>query len=800
MASYTLEKAVLTCYHCGESFRTTSFHLEDKSFCCQGCQLVYELLEERSMCTYYALEQQPGNTIRSDVNTDFLYLDNEEIAASLLNFQNGSVSGITLYIPSVHCSSCIWLLENLHSIHSGIIHADIQFQRKELNIQFDPKRITLRKIAEMLASIGYAPLITLEGKEVNKHTYNKSIYYKLGIAGFCFGNIMMLSLPEYLSVFDSATLELKQLFIWLSLLLALPVFVYSASGYFISAWQGIKNRTINIDLPIAVGLTAAFTQSVAEIVNGTGAGYLDSLTGLVFFLLIGKWYQQKTYDALSFDRDYTSYFPLAASKVTGDTTTYIPLQKLQPQDVIILRNQDLIPADCILVEGKGNIDYSFVTGESAPVHKKIGEQLFAGGRQAGASIKVRITRPVSESYLTQLWNKDQTKETQYGITDFTNTIGKYFTVAVLILSLGTYLWWSNTDPSIALHAAVSVLIIFCPCTLALAIPFGFGHAMNILGRNGFYLKNPQTIEKLSGNEVIVFDKTGTITASTSGEVVFEGTLTEEEKQLVRSLVNNSAHPLSRMISNHLNEHKIDLMESFSEMTAKGLRGSVGGMEIAIGAAAFAGLPDEKKPKDDSGTRVYVNINGVVKGYYRCSNVYRPQLKEVLTALKSDYELNLLSGDIDAEKRFLGRYFESFRMHFRQSPVEKRNYLQWLVEKRKVIMIGDGLNDAGALQQSTCGISITETSGSFSPASDVILDAAAFEKLPAFLKYANACTKTVYWSLAVSLLYNIIGLFFAMQGLLKPLVAAILMPASSVSIVLFVTAMSAYWARHYKLEK
>lgn len=794
----SLKETAFTCYHCGDVCRSTDFRIDSKHFCCNGCQMVYELLEERSMCTYYTLQSQPGNTIQENTNTDFAYLSNEEIVASLLNFQDGMVSGVTFHIPSVHCSSCIWLLENLHNIHAGIIYADIQFQRKELNVQFDPKKITLRKLAELLASIGYAPLITLEGKEVNKHTYNRSVYYKLGIAGFCFGNIMMLSLPEYLSVFDSDTTSLKQLFIWLSLLLAMPVFFYSASGYFISAWNALKNKNINIDLPIALGLTAAFAQSAVEITSGTGSGYLDSLTGLVFFLLIGKWYQQKTYDALSFDRDYTSYFPLAACKVTGDTSSYIPLHQLQPKDVIILRNQDLIPTDSILIEGIGNIDYSFVTGESNPVCKKIGEQLFAGGRQTGAAIKVCITRSVSESYLTQLWNKDQTKNTRYGITDFTNSVGKFFTIAVLILSAGTYTWWINTDVSTALYAAVSVLIIFCPCTLALAIPFCFGHAMNVLGRNGFYLKNPQTIEKLSGNNVIVFDKTGTITTSSDGEVVFEGTLTQEEKQGIRSLVSNSVHPLSKMISNHLNDSKINAIESFSEMPSKGLVGSVGNMVIAIGNVAFAGLPEVKKPKGDFATRVYVNINGIVKGYYRCSNVYRPQLKEVLTALKPDYELHLLSGDTDAEKRFLGRYFETFRMLFQQSPVEKRNYLQWLAARQKVIMIGDGLNDAGALQQSSCGISITERSGSFSPASDVILDAASFEKLPVFLKYANACTKTVYWSLTVSLLYNVIGLYFAMQGLLKPLVAAILMPISSVSIVLFVTAMSTYWAKRYKL--
>lgn len=795
----TLEKISVTCYHCGDRCpEKGSIKLDTKVFCCNGCKMVYELLEERSMCTYYNLETSPGNKIKETANTDFAYLDNTDIVRSLLNFQDDNVSGITLYIPSIHCSSCIWLLENLHNIHPGISACTIQFQRKELNVQFDAT-ITLRQLVELLVSIGYAPLLTLNGKEVTKKTVSKTIYYKLGIAGFCFGNIMMLSLPEYLSVFGDLTLEMRQAFSYLSLALALPVFFYSASDYFSSAWQAIKNKVINIDLPVALGLIAAFTQSVVEIIQGAGNGYLDSLSGLVFFLLIGKWYQQKTYESLSFDRDYKSYFPLAAYKMNGKEGSYIPLQELEPGDVILLRNQDLIPADCYLIQGDAKIDYSFVTGESIPIAKKSGEQLFAGGRQKGASIQVQIIRPVSESYLTQLWNKDATKKNIYSINDFTNAVGKYFTVAVLLLSVGTYLWWLEKDASVALYSAVSVLIIFCPCTLALAIPFCFGNAMNILGRNHCYLKNPQTIEKLGGNEVIVFDKTGTLTsAGSASEVVFEGVLTQEEMRAIKALVQHSSHPLSRMIDDHLNDLNTIAPESFTEILSEGILGTVNGMDIRIGAAAFTGLPEEKRPKIDTGTRVYVNINGNMKGYYRCKNIYREQMHDVLSVLKPTYQLNLLSGDTDAEKGHLGKYFESFRMQFRQSPEDKRKYIEFLSANQKVIMIGDGLNDAGALQQSNCGISIAETSGNFSPASDVIINANVFYKIPTFLKYATTCKKTVYWSLAVSLTYNLIGLFFAMQGMLKPIVAAILMPLSSVSIVLFVTAMSTFWAKKYRL--
>jgi Cu+-exporting ATPase len=794
----TLEKISLKCYHCGDNCHDAAIHIESKVFCCNGCKTVYEILDDNALCNYYSLGTTPGIKINEVVKKEYEYLDDEKIKNSLLNFQEGDVSGVTFHIPSIHCSSCIWLLENLHKMHPGVITSTIQFQKKEVDVQFN-NDINLKELAQLLSSLGYAPSITLNGKEVNKQSVNKSLYYKLGIAGFCFGNVMMLSLPDYLSVSDEFKGDIKTLFTYLSLLLSLPVFFYSASDYFTSAYSALKNKIINIDLPIALGLVAAFAQSTYEIVSGNGVGYMDSLTGLVFFLLVGKWYQSKTYEALSFDRDYKSYFPLAAAKLVDGIEHYVPLHELKVGDIITVRNQEIIPADSVIMQGGASIDYSFVTGESVPVSKKEGQQVFAGGKQSGATIRVMISREVSESYLTQLWNKDNTKVKTYGLTDFTNKIGKYFTIAVLIISAASYLFWVGKDSSIALYSAVSVLIIFCPCIFALAIPFGFGNAMNILGRNGFFLKNTQTIEKLATNDTIVFDKTGTITSSGESEVEFEGFLTIEEKQFVKSLVTNSTHPLCRVLSNELSTINSLDVDSFAEIPSLGIKGRIGNHEIKVGSASFVELAENKRPLENSHTRVFVSINGEVKACYKFKNKYRENLGGILSRLKKKFQIHLLSGDNDAEKDYLSTYFKSYNLHFNQSPTNKLAYIKRISEKHKVIMIGDGLNDAGALMNSNCGISITEKSGNFSPACDGILEAKNFSKLPDFIEYSRACVKSVYWSLAVSLSYNIVGLYFAVQGNLKPLVAAILMPASSVSVVLFVTLMSKLLAKRYGLK-
>jgi len=784
-----------SCYHCGEHCGDSGIEFESHSFCCNGCKSVYELLNENELCTYYSLDDKAGNRVRGASENDYAYLDEEKIRRTIINFQEGDITGVTFYIPSIHCSSCIWLLENLHKLDKSILQSVIQFQRKELDVRFD-SGISLRELARLLASLGYPPLITMDGKPVSRRSVDRSLYYKLGIAGFCFGNIMMLALPEYLSVADSFAGGIKHLFSGLSLLLALPVFLFSASDYFTSSWYSLRNRTINMDLPIALGLVAAFGQSVYEILSGTGAGYLDSLTGLIFFLLIGKWYQSRTYQALSFERDYKSYFPLAVTRIEDGKESFVPVSELKPGDSILIRNGEIIPADAILAEGEGNIDYSFVTGESAPVPKKTGEQLYAGGRQAGATVRLRLIREVSHSYLTRLWNREEVRESKSSLTAFTNKIGVYFTIAVILISLGSYLYWySQGASSTALYAAVTVLIIFCPCIFSFAIPFCFGTAMNIMGRNGLFLKKAEVVEQLASVDTVVFDKTGTITHAGEAAIVQEGTLTENELSLVRSVCCHSTHPLSRMLAKHLSGSEIISISSFSEYSAQGMYAEAEGKAIRIGSAAFAGSATGNN--SDSGshqTRVWVQIGGEVRGCFRFQNKYRPGLDLMLRRLGKSFTLHLLSGDNDAEKDNLSPYFENVNMHFNQSPADKRDYVKAIGETSRVMMLGDGLNDAGALLQSDCGISIVENKGSFSPACNAILEADAFYRLPDFMRYSRDCMQIVYWGLVLALAYNAVGLYFAVQGILRPLIAAILMPVSSVSVVVFVVIMSRVLAR------
>lgn len=776
---------------------------DDKPFCCNGCKMVYELLKDNDACEYYQIDDAPGlKSIAAEIGEKYAYLDNEDIRGELLEFSDGGVSKLKLFVPIIHCSSCIWLLENLNRFSEGIILSSVNFVKKEVSITYREEKISLRQVVELLASINYTPRITLDDLEKNsKKKKDRSIYFKLGVAGFSFGNIMLLSFPEYLSTNIELESSYRFVFAWINLILALPVVFYAATDYFTSAIKGLRKGIVNIDVPISLGIFTLFVRSAWEIIGQTGVGYLDSLAGLVFFLLIGKWYQSKTYQALSFDRNYKSYFPVAVTIVDEQgNETSIPLKELKIGHRIIVRNQELIPADAILLSGNASIDYSFVSGESSPVHKQAKELIYAGGRQVGSSIELMVEKEVTQSYLTELWNQDIGKrDSDAGLNDTINTVSRYFTIVIIGIALLTGAYWLMVDPSVAMNAFTSVLIVACPCALALTIPFAFGSAMRIMGRSGFYLKKNEVIERLTKTTAIVFDKTGTITQNDEFKVDAENiNLSEEESRLLKSLVKHSPHPMSVAIFQSLEGKEIMEVDTFNEIPAEGIEGEIKGVKLRIGSEAF--VRGSKSDTAAYSSRVYVEVNGAYKGFFQIQNQYRPGLEKVISTLRKKYELHLLSGDNDSElSNLLPLFGKKENLHFNQSPADKLEYVKELKSNGKnVLMVGDGLNDAGALLESDVGISIADNIYHFSPACDAILEAKKFNKLPSFLSFPSTSIAIVKTSFVISFLYNLFGIYFAVQGFLTPVISAILMPVSSVSIVAFVTFTTAWMARRRRI--
>jgi Cu+-exporting ATPase len=642
-----------------------------------------------------------------------------------------------------------------------------------------------------MTTIGYEPYISLDSQEKKKvNNVNKSRVYKLGVAGFCFGNIMMMSFPEYLSGGHEIEQKYALLFRLLNLSLALPVFFYSASEFFATAWTGLKQRVLNIDAPIALSILITFSRSVYEIATGTGGGYLDSMSGIVFFMLVGRLVQERTYQSLSFHRDYKAYFPIAVNVLTTTGVVSKRLTELREKDIVRLYNDEIIPADSILLRGKAHIDYSFVTGESEPVTIEKGSTLYAGGKQVGEQLDIEIIKPVAGSYLTSLWNHyafSKNKERKNDENSITHVLSKYFTLILFILAAITAVYWAIADPSKILPSVSAMLIVACPCALLLATTFTNGNLLRIFSDNGLYLRDASVIEQLGKVNHVIFDKTGTLTQAGNSLTETGDKLDDRERCMVASVAAPSKHPYSQAICMYYDISERLSLDEWNEITGKGIRARVAGIEVLIGSSSFVST-------QDTGANVYVRINGKLVQYHSVPDL-RPAAQSTILTLDKNYNLSLLSGDNDRQKETLGRLFGSTEMlHFNQKPVDKLNYIETLQEKgAHVAMIGDGLNDAGALQQSDVGITLADDINNFTPSCDAILDASKLEKVPALFKMAKLGRNVIYSSFTVSILYNIVGLSISVQGKMSPMIAAILMPVSTLSIVLITSGISSLLA-------
>ena len=787
------------CFHCGQEIEKDRIFFDEKAFCCNGCKSVYEILNANNLGNFYELNKNSG--IRPDENlSQFDYLDTPEIFEKVVDFSEGNTSVVTFKIPVIHCSSCIWLLESLQDLNTNIRYSQVNFTKKTLQVSFNQNELPLSELAKFLTNLGYKPVISLETADKKEAAVDRSLTIKVAVAGFAFGNAMMFAFPEYLNTGSSVDFWLEEFapfFRFLTFLLSIPVVVYSASDYYKSAWFGLKNKIVNIDVPIVLGILVLFFRSVYEIATNYGPGYFDTLCGLLFFMLLGKIFQKRTYSALSYDRDYKSFYPIAVTKVDfGGQQQNILLSDIKVGDRILVRNQEIIPVDAVLINGEGNIDNSFITGESATITKNPGDKIFAGGKQIGSILELEVIKTVNQSYLTQLWNKEAFRKEELGLDTLVNQISKYFTFIILGITLLAGIYWYQIDFEKMFQVVSAILIVACPCALALSTPFTMGHIMRILGRNKMYVKDAHTIEKMAKIDTLVFDKTGTITYNKKANISFEGQeIAEFDLKNIKSLLKNSNHPLSKSLYEFLEvEDEYLPIENFKETAGKGYEATVRGKVYKIGSAKFT--HQEAKSLE---TAVYIERDGEFLGKYIFKNEYRDGLAEMAKELK-DYKIHVLSGDNSSEEQTLKNLIPNItEMRFSQSPEDKLEYIKHLQDQgKKVAMLGDGLNDAGALKQSNIGIAIADDTNSFTPSSDVIMNGGVLTKLHDYFALTKDAMIIVKLTFGISFLYNVVGLTAAVLGEMSPLFAAILMPLSSISVVAF-TSLST-WLRSKKYFK
>ncbi|MCX7736232.1 MAG: heavy metal translocating P-type ATPase metal-binding domain-containing protein [Candidatus Kapabacteria bacterium] len=830
----TNSKDKIYCYHCGDECRTEIIKQDDKYFCCNGCLFVYNLLSNKGMSDFYDKIDGKGLTPKKFDEKEFEFLEDKKIVEALLDYSINGKAKVTFYIPEIYCSACIWLLENLHRFDNGIVESRVNFPKKELSIVFAESSTDVRRIVELLNKLGYSPKLNLSDVDKKRSfSVNKALLIKLGVAGFAFGNVMLLAFPAYFSG-NQLDKNISIAIGILNIILSLAV-LYSASDYFKSAFRSLKLKNINIDIPISLGILVLFLRSVFEIATNEGPGYIDSMAGLVFFLLIGKVFQQKTFHTISFERDYKSFLPLSTIRIEGDEQIFIPLSKIKTGDTLKIRNNEIIPVDSTLKSDLALIDYSFVTGESNPVEILKGQKIYSGGKVIGQNIIIEAIKDFNQSYLTNLWNDySEIKSRDSYISKATDTIAKYFTVIIILIALASFFLWLPKDIGTAFNALTAVLLVACPCAIALTTPFTYGTAMRIFAKNSFFLKNSYIVEYLTKPNTIVFDKTGTLTKMSDNKISFIGKkLDSFSKKLIKTAVQNSVHPLSSAINNFLNDSETFDITLYDEIPGKGIYAKVEGNEIRIGKLDWVrtnianfekiyasevssssinkiydnvSLPNFTEPEKNGEfngnyeSTVFVSINNDLIGYFQIIPEFRENLKPTLEELKKNYKILIITGDKKTSDSIIKQYIPNgIEVYYNQLPEDKVNFINNLNQKGiPNIMIGDGLNDAGALKAAYLGIAVAENTTNFTPGSDAIISGEMISKIPTFLKLAKKSMLIVYISFLISAIYNTIGISFAVVGLLTPVIAAILMPISSVSVVLFTVLSVNFSGKKLKL--
>lgn len=789
-----LEKEKLVCAHCGLPARP---EIEENGnyFCCHGCKTAHSFLQSEPSC-----ELPEPAAPRSA--TELAWLDTPGVLDKWKVRSRGDAITIRLKLPGIHCASCVQVLERLYIRKEGILQSQVQFLRKEIEITFIPDVLPFSGLVSWLDSLGYRPELSdpsADQQSRKRLSESTLLTMRMAVAGFCAGNIMLLSFPEYLGLQDDSY---RHFFGWLNLALALPAFIFSGWGYLKAVWLGITQRILNLDVPIGVAMLATLSLSLYEIITQTGAGYFDSLIGLIFFLLIGRWVQNRTFEFLSFERDFRSYFPLSITRMDQGKEQSILSSDIKAGDILKIHHGEIIPCDGSLLEGEALVDYSFVTGESRPEEISAQGDLLAGGRQTSGSFLMKANQEMSRSQLVTLWNNPIfRKDAKPGLKTFADQVAYYFTPAVMLLAIGVAITWLFFDPSVSLRAFVSILIVACPCTLQLAYPMALSNTMRLFGKEGFFLKNTEVVESLALTDTLVFDKTGTLSDRLGVQVTYTGMeLSDREKTALASILAGSTHPLSRAVLGNLEKFRLrDGIRMFREEKGMGVKGLWEDVQVEAGSARFV-MHQPGPEAEAEGSLIYVRINEAFKGYFNVRSAPLPFVSNMIHKLGRLYRMHMLSGDHAKGQSYWESLFRKYdgTARFAQSPEDKLTCISSLqYEGHTVAMVGDGLNDAGALRKSDVGIAIASDAHQFTPGSDAILLAGKLAQLPGYLKMSRLTMQVVRFCFWVSLVYNTVGLSFAVFGKLEPVVAAILMPVSSISVVLIAwigTEINRKWIR------
>ena len=768
------------------------------AFCCHGCEAVYALLHDNNLQDYYHL-RDATSTERQAVSATsqaFDELDDPHFQEQNLR-KLGDLRATQFYVEGAHCAACVWLLEKLPSLCHGVQSCRLDLSRSLVTVTWDPQQVALSRIAQGLNSLGYTPHLHVESKHEDlQRVAERRLLIRLGVAGAVAGNVMLFSFALYSGEHHGMAPEFLRLFRWLSLLVTVPAVAWTGQGFFRGAWAALKTRTPHMDLPISLGIGVGLLSGALNTLRDSGPVYFDSVTALLFILLVGRWVEQKQRTRAQDARQLLlSLVPSSARLWASDSTRQVPASSVPTGAIIEVRPGEPFPIDGKIVHGSSTLDASLLTGESRPGEIRVGDPVYTGCVNQSAVVRVACTASGVETRVGRLMQgiQDAAQE-RTPIVQLADRISGFFVLSVLGVALLTGLYWSQSSGHMALEAAIAVLIVSCPCALGLATPLAISSGIAQAARQRILIQGGHCIERLAHPALIVFDKTGTLTDAQLKLVSWDGNTTWQP--MVRALEAHSNHPIAKTIRKTIPDANLPALANIREIFGRGLTARHGEQTLTIGSPSFVreqgnvAPPWAERALQEHGnlgrTVIAFATSGEIQAIIALEDTLRPEAPECLRRLqRSGHELAILSGDDPQVVEALAQRLAVPLLwaHGGIGPEEKRSKINALkASGRSVLMVGDGVNDAAALAASDVGIAVRGGAEDSLKAADVFLGHSGLRPLIELLEGARSCQGVVRRGILFSLAYNAVFVSLAVTGNITPLMAAILMPLSSLTVL------------------
>lgn len=793
------------CAHCGLPL-TEDVAANGSTFCCQGCETIYNALCGAGLRAFY--DQREATPKRAAVSTStsaFSSFDDLDFAR-LYTSQEGdsTVRNVALFVEGVHCAACVWVLEKLPTLVPGVLRAELNYSESLLRVSWDTQRVTLSKVASTLADLGYPPHPADARLEASLETASdRTLLARIGVAGAAFGNVMLLSFALYSSEYGGLDMgrDYEEFFRWASLVVTVPSVLWTAWPFFRGGLAAIRTRTPHMDLPVSIGIGAALIWGTVTTFFGQGELYFDSVTMLVFLLLLGRLLQGRHQRRARRATDLLLCLSPSTSRIIEETgLRVVPTQSVPKGALVEVHMGERVGIDGIVQSGESNLDESLLTGESRPRRVAVGDMVAAGTINVTRPLRVRAVNTGQDTRLAQLVrDMERASERKAPVVLFADRLSARFVKVVLALATLTFVIWLPAGMTVAIDRAVSLLIVTCPCALGLATPLAAAAALGQAAKRGLLVKGMKFLELMTEPGLIVFDKTGTLTAGKLS--VVDGENLDELAPFIRAAEERSAHPIAQALLAALPEtcaeqqpHVDSLQETLGRGVAAKMTSPAGTKhEVYIGSRKFVQdhcSSDTETERTRALLRrglspVYVVVDGRLEAILGVGDPIRPDTIETLQELRLlGYQVAVLSGDrrevvehLVAETGVLFAFVES-----EQSPEQKLAFVEAQAQRGAVYMVGDGVNDAAALRAARVGIAVHGGAEASLAAADVFSTKPGLAPVLDLVVGSQRTLQTIRRNLQFSLSYNIAAAVLAVIGYINPLIAAILMPLSSLTVV------------------